>query len=358
MKKTLGTLLLTVLMLFTMCTTAFAATGDIPTISTGTEEKDATVSITKNFIVAEGITVPGVIFNYEIKSNTPDAPKASCKYISYSAADTKTGGQENGVNVYEIKKTSPIVFEEFKHAGLYEYTVNEVSKLSANNGNLIDSNDVYTLRVYVANKANGGVFVQTITAEKNGIKQPELVFNSTYTKESSLVIEKQTKGTFADKTKDFDFTIKFILPSTSSATSLIGTIDGVEHTFKAGEEVPFKLHDGQKLEFKNLPAGTRYVVTELAAEDGYTPSVTVTENGVKLTEKKAADNEALSTIDKNTSGNLVGENENKVVFVNNYKDVPITGIIVNNLPFIILIGAAGIAFVTLVVIKRRRAVNR
>lgn len=358
MKKTLSALLLSVLMLFTMCTTAFAATGDIPTISTGTEEKDATVSITKNFIVAEGITVPNVIFTYEIKSNTPDAPKASCKEIYYSDADTKTGGQENGVNVYEIKKTSPIVFEEFKHAGVYEYTVNEVSTLSGNNGILTDSNDVYTLRVYVANKAKGGVFVQTITAEKNGVKQAELAFNSTYTSESSLVIEKQTKGTFADKTKDFDFTIKFTKPSTSDATEFVGSIDGTEIHFPLDQEVEFKLHDGQKLEFKKLPAGTRYVVTEQAAEDGYTPSVTVTENGVQLTEKKAADNEALSSIDKNTAGNLVGGNENKAVFVNNYKDVPITGIIVNNLPFIILIGAAGIAFVTLVVLKRRRAVNR
>ena len=56
--------------------------------------------------------------------------------------------------------------------------------------------------------------------------------------------------------------------------------------------------------------------------------------------------------------NLVGENDNKVTFVNTYNDTPITGIIVNNLPFIALIGIAVAAFGSLAIIKRKRVSKR
>lgn len=62
----------------------------------------------------------------------------------------------------------------------------------------------------------------------------------------------------------------------------------------------------------------------------------------------------MDTLKENRKNNLVGENENKVTFTNTYKDVAVTGIVMNNLPFILLVAVAIVAFVSLAVIKRRR----
>lgn len=54
----------------------------------------------------------------------------------------------------------------------------------------------------------------------------------------------------------------------------------------------------------------------------------------------------------------IGEKDNKVEFENKYNEVPITGIILNNLPFILMIGVAVLAFSTLAILKKRRRSER
>ena len=51
--------------------------------------------------------------------------------------------------------------------------------------------------------------------------------------------------------------------------------------------------------------------------------------------------------------NLVGEKENRVTFVNTYKDVAVTGIITNNMPFIVLAGLLASAIIVLAVAKKK-----
>ena len=51
---------------------------------------------------------------------------------------------------------------------------------------------------------------------------------------------------------------------------------------------------------------------------------------------------------------LIGENANSVVFTNAYADAPVTGVIINNLPYVVLVAAAVCALAALVLINRRR----
>lgn len=349
MKRILSAFLLAAVMAFSMVLPAFAADTNVPTIGTGTETQEATASISKELKMAEGITVPNAAFKFEITSTTEGAPTASIKEITYSNTD----------QLGNLKKTSPIVFEgAFPHAGVYEYTVKETADTYQGEGTVTYSTEQYLLRVYVANKegADGGVFIQNITAEKEGTKQGEILFTNAYEKNASLSIEKQTTGALADKTKAFDFTIQFTKPETSNATEFVGTIGDQTVTCKVGEVVKFQLSDGQKLVFKDLPAGTRYVVTEIGVSgDGYTPKVSVVENGTKLQDTEG---DEKSDLTPNSNGNLVGEGENKVTFVNTYHEIPITGVILHNLPFILLIVAAIGAFVLLAVLKARRTSRR
>lgn len=357
MNKKIGTLLLTGMTVMSMGTTAFAA--DATALApTGTAANPATVSVTKNLEFAEGITIPNTSFGFkaEMKATTPGAPKATITNISYKNTDNK-GDLKNGK--YTVSKDSKIVFGEFPHAGLYEYTVTE------ENGGLAGmsySTKSYTLKVYVANGDDGKLFVKNIVAhdDENGQKPDKVLFTNTYTKnggsednKDSLVIKKETKGDLADKTKKFKFKLVFVKAATTNNNDeLIGKIGDTEYRFSYLTEKEFELSDGQTLKFEKIPAGTRYEVTEIGAEDGYKPSVNVVENGKAMPERTAADQDDLCSAEAGKN-NLIGEKENKVTFVNTNDATPATGIFTKNAPMMVVAGLAALAMLGYTSIKRK-----
>ena len=287
-------------------------------------------TVHKHFVMAEGIAAPEVTFCFTAEKVTADAPNATIGSLTY--LNTDTAEVKNGLSSFN--KEAEITFETFPHAGLYEYTICETA--GTENGITYDTAS-YNLNVYVVNTENGNLEVQNITAEKDGDKQDELSFTNTYRKNSSLTISKSTEGMHADKTKDFKFTIKFERAATESdeVESYTGKIGDETVDCSVDEETTFKLHDGESLVFECLPAGTRYVVSEVAAEDGYTPSIKVIENGVQTLEKTVSENAGISSAEAVST--LVGEKTNEVEFTNTYQDIALTGIALNNWPFIILI---------------------
>lgn len=346
-EKKLSTMLLTAAMMFTLGTSVFAEEINVPTVDT-----NGKASVTKDFVMAEGITVPAVDFQFTVTKITPDAPAARINDISYSSTDTGVLG--NGKNTFS--KNSDIVFEDFPHAGVFEYTVQETD--GAADG-VTYSTQKYTLKVYVVNNDDGTLSVKTITADDGTAKKDKLLFTNTYAKNSSLIVEKKTTGVLADKTKDFNFAITLHKSPTSDDTTFIGNIGNTQISCQDGVETSFTLHDSQQLEFKALPAGTRYVVKEIGVSgDGYTPYITVIENGTAIVSAKPgteADDLASSDTGKT---NLVGEGTNKVTFENKHKDVPVTGVIMHNLPFVIVICVALAGLGALAVIKKQKAAKR
>ena len=357
--KKLSTLALTGMMIMSMGTSVFAANTKA-VADNGTKDNPATASITKDLEFAEGITVPTATFSFnavKVTADTPDAPDATIKDISYSDKDAK-GDLNNGK--YVIGKNSKIEFGTFPHAGEFKYTVSETK---GDVEGMTYSTKTYTLKVFVANDDNGGLYVKTITAtdDETGQKPDQIVFTNTYVKNGgqesntdSLVIKKETKGAMADKTKDFEFKLSFVKAATTpdADKKLTGKIGTETVEFEYGVEKTFKLHDGEELIFDKIPAGTRYEVTEVGVEDGYTPSVDVIENGTALQQRTVADADDLCSAEAGKN-NLIGENENKVTFVNTYKDVPVTGIIAKNMPFILMTAFGALAAAGYVLTKRR-----
>lgn len=333
--------------MFSMGTSVFAEEA-IPTV-----DKNGQVSITKDFVMAEGIDTPASTFKFTATSTTEGAPEATIENITFSETDEET--PVDGIKT--VSKNSNISFGTFPHAGEYVYTVTETKE--STNG-VEYSEDTYTLRVYVKN-GDSGLEIRNMTAEKGtsdgteGNKVSEMKFTNTYRKNASLEITKVTTGELADKTKDFEFTITIIPSKTEkNQTSYTGKIGDEEVTVMANQENTFQLHNGETLKFDSLPAGTRYVVTEKEANDGYTPSVTVIENGTNTVTKTAnSETEGISSANEQET-NLVGEKDNKVTFTNTYKSIPLTGIFMNNLPFVIVIGIAVLALGTLAVLKKQK----
>ena len=344
-KKKFSALVLAGTMLFSMGTNVFAA-GE-PTVPD--VNQNGQVPITKEFEMADGLTTPAAIFKFTATSQTQDALPATITDVTYQAGET--GTLKDGK--YVISKNTAISFTgNWKHAGEYVYTVTEKQE---NMPNVTYDTSSYTLRVYVINGTNG-LEIEKITAQGATGKTDKILFTNTYAKnDATLTIEKNTEGDYADKTRKFDFEITFTKSPMSDQTTFTGTIGAQSVEYTAGQTKTFKLADGEKLVFNNLPVGTTYMVKELAATDGYTPKVTVIENQTTtVTNKTVQETEALDTLKENGKNNLVGENENKVTFTNTYKDVAVTGIVMNNLPFILLVAVAIVAFVSLAVIKRRR----
>lgn len=346
-KKKIGALVLAGTMMFSMGTSVFAE-DTIPTV-----DKIGQVSITKDFVMAEGIDTPASTFKFTATSNTPDAPTATIRDITF---DTAEGGSLAEGEI-TVSKDSNITFDTFLHAGEYVYTVKETQERA---DGVEYSTDTYTLRVYVKN-GNNGLEIRNMTAEKETSdgtaknKVSEMKFTNIYRKNASLEITKVTTGELADKTKEFEFTIT-ITPSKTekNPTSYTGKIGEESVIVDKNQETPFQLHDGETLKFDSLPAGTRYVVKEVGGEGGYTPSVTVIENGTNTVNKTVkSDTEGISSANEQET-NLVGENENKVTFTNTYKNIPLTGIFMNNLPFVIVIGIAVLALGTLAVLKKQK----
>lgn len=312
---------------------------------------ETVAQITKELKLAEGITIPRATFHFTADKITEDAPEAEIESVSYSAEDSKGKLSER---VYKINKAGRITFGEFPHAGEYQYHVKETADPydTASGEVMTYSTEAYTMHVYVINTENGGTEVEKITASNTaGDKVSEMNFENIYIKNNaSLTISKTTAGKNADRTKDFAFTLTFTKSGTATDDTYEGMIGNEKVEFKAGVAKTFELHHGEKIVFTNIPAGTRYAVTETGTAY-YTPSVEVFENGVKTVDTKAVKGQSLSSAEAGAT-NLVGEGNNSAVFTNTFDDVPITGIILENLPFTILIGAAAMLLAMGTFVKR------
>lgn len=378
----------------------FADDNDVATAKAN-GETSAKVSINKVLNIAEGITTPEATFTFTFTPKTGTSSNGAPyetidstngqitdKNVSYSGTDVLTTGQTS------IKKETGDIFREvnYTHAGEYVYTVAEKQnvgwKVIQKNGSPIDSmtydNRNYEMHVIVKNKTTGGTYISSVyfkqvTPSVNGKVKPSEsgttykydLFTNIYRKNAgkitdpnepnpnkpnvskvdpnakSLVIKKVVSGATADKSKDFTFKLTFTKASTETSQSITGKIGETSKTFVYGQETTITLHHDQSLVFDTIPAGTRYKLVETGSQ-GYTASAAYKENGASKTQAGAVStNFTQDSI-------LVGEKPNDNTITNNLPDVTPTGLLIDNLPFILMIGLGLAGFVVLSK-KRRQA---
>lgn len=371
----------------------FADDNDVATAKAN-GETSAKVSINKVLNIAEGITTPEATFTFTFTPKTGTSSNGAPyetidstngqitdKNVSYSGTDVLATGQTS------IKKDTGDIFREvnYTHAGEYVYTVAEKQnvgwKVIQKNGSPIDfmtyDNRNYEMHVIVKNKTTGGTYISSVYFKQvspsvNGKVKPSEsgttykydLFTNIYRKNAgkitdpnepnpnkpnvskvdpnakSLVIKKVVSGATADKSKDFTFKLTFTKASTETSQSITGKIGETSKTFVYGQETTITLRHDQSLVFDTIPAGTRYKLVETGSQ-GYTASAAYKENG-------ASKNQA-GTVSTNFTQDsiLIGEKPNDNTITNSLPDVTPTGLLIDNLPFILMIGLGLAGFVVL-----------
>ena len=299
--------------------------------------------------------------------------------ISFTAAQTGTNS-----------KRGQITFPTYPEAGKYEYTVTETQTVDPavdNNDHekMIMSQAEYTMDVYVTDGATGTEISNIIVnKKKNDAGQTatgkvdigntgtnDFNFTNTYVQEAgtgenpknpdptypdngSLKVSKavsNANGTTVTSTEQFTFTATFAFPTGTDASTLGGIKDANGSPVQLeGGTYTFKLKANGNMKFTGVPVGTTITVKESAAKN-YKGSAVITINGTQLTPVSATQYSTELTVVNNEK---LGQKQNTVDVTNTYNDVPVTGIIMNTLPYVLMIALCGVALIAFVGFKRRR----
>ena len=352
-----------------MPTSVFAAGGD-----TATETTEAYISKTFNTEVGKKET-----FSFKAEQVGGNTEQVTIPDINFTESETGT-----------TTKRAKVKFPEWTDAGKYEYTVKETGATpeitDTKHQTMIMSKAEYTMDVYVSNGDNGlkisNIIVNktkddkgTATTGKVDISNTDnngFKFTNTYVQEAgtgidptnpdpnynkdgSLNVTKAIKanGGTVDTSKKFDFTAKFTFPTGTDANTLGGVKDanGDNITINEDGTYTFKLTANGNMKFTGVPVGTKISVVE-SATPNYKGSAESVFNGQSQAKVEASKyNEAI------TVKNTLGQKQNKVDVTNTYNYVPTTGIIMNTLPYVLMIALCGAALMAFVAFKRRRLQN-
>ena len=300
-----------------------------------------------------------------------------------SFTDTETG---------IISRRGQITFPIYQEAGKYEYTVTETQTVdpavvNGEHEKMIMSQAEYTMDVYVTENAQGQYVIENIIVKKmkddkgddaQGTKVTDIGdtdtngfnFTNTYVQEAgtgtnpttpdpdytnygSLNVSKTIsvpEGVQADANKEFDFTATFKFPDGTDAATL-GGVKGNGAIIKIGQDgtYSFKLKTTESMKFTGVPVGTEIAVTE-SATPNYKGSAAVVINGAAQDTITASKYDEAITVSEKS----LGQKKNTVDVTNTYNYVPTTGIIMNTLPYVLMIALCGVALIAFVGFKRRR----
>ena len=346
------------------------------------EGKTTEAWITKTYNTEVGKAEKFSFTAEQVKTGTGIITKdAAVTMPEISFIDTETG---------TTSRRGQITFPKYPEAGKYEYTVTETQTADPAVGNgdhekMIMSGAEYTMDVYVTDGATGTEISNIVV---NKVKNDEgktetgkvdigntdtntFNFTNTYVQEAgtgtdptnpdptynqfgSLNVSKKivnANGTTTTPDDEFAFTATFAFPDGTNASTLGGIkANGGDVTLAEGGTYTFHLKANKNMKFTGVPVGTTITVKESAAKN-YKGSAEITINGTKLTSvAETSYNTELTAV----NSQKLGQKQNTVDVTNTYNDVPVTGIIMNTLPYVLMIALCGVALIAFVGFKRRR----
>lgn len=360
-----------------------------PVIPTETNEKIwKDLKITKILNkVEKGVTTPDTEFEFSFTPKTVDAPAIENVKIGYTAADDTDADTEAGI---QVEKTVGVDLSKIQwtKSGTYKYELEEVIPnpgiKDMDYGYLLNVQNRYTKpgeRYYSPYKItfkveeiNGKLEVTGITVSNRAGKierklnyddKKGLKFKNYYDKKDGntpgggIDITPEDKKGFAfkkivdsknqadlDKSFDFDLKVDKAVGSNSKDTEFKyvkvdkdGNVGG-EQTAAYGTSFTVQLKDKERIVFTDVILGSKVSVEEKDSK-GLTPSI----------KSNFFEKDDASSSDKTIVG-FIGDQEggNYAEFTN--KNAPLTGVLIDNLPYIALVAVAGLGIFFFV--KNRR----
>lgn len=316
------------------------------------------VTVTKKFYgltEAEAKTLSGFISYDRSEAHHGIADQALTAVDFSRGSWTSDCYDENGPYV-----SVSYVFDEVVEANTdYTYSFAEdVSKASVNG---------YDLTRTLVNGADGTHGSVTINKENSN---KSITFSNFYKKNTTNVtITKQVTGLLGDTHKDFNFNVS-ITQNNVACTGVIAKKDG-----KAVTLTDFTLTHGETVTLENVPIGATIKVTEVTPGEHYTVSATGhggEKNGgsdVTFTYVAAANTDTASdaggadlmllSMDEDTAVDADGDavaydsgikvDNNQIIVTNHATLIPDTGVLLDTLPYIVILAvvAGGVALLML-----------
>lgn len=358
----------------TLCLTMPTAFAD----DTKNNAKEAYISKTYNTEVGKAETFSFTATQVTGEGLVSDSLNPTMPSISFTADETGTK-----------TKRDKIEFPTFIQEGKYEYTVTESQTanpavINNEHEKMIMSQAEYKMDVYVSNN-NGTYEITKIivnkTKDDKGVTDNKtgkvdignsdtngFSFTNTYVQEAgtgtdptnpgedydnygSLNVTKTVNpnGGTIDRDASFSFTAKFNFPKETDANTLGGVKgNGIVIELQNGE-YGFSLKHGESMKFTGLPVGTSMTVSE-SNTPNYKGSASYVINGGELQSMTASKyNESVEVKDEK-----LGQKKNTVDVTNTYNNVPTTGIIMNTLPYVMMIVLGGVALVGYIYLKNKK----
>ena len=313
MKKFLA-ILLAAMMLLSVASVAMA---DEPTYT-----DVISVTIHKAYkLIGEG-TSPAETFTLE---QVGDGEVTDGEATTAPALDTITGAAFAEGAATADGATADIIIQlpSYEHVGVYEYTLREV--VGATAGVTYRTADIKLVVTVV--EENGLKRIAAVHTESEGTKSD--TFENTYSA-GKLNVTKTVTGNLGDKTKYFEFKVTLTGESgkTCGASYAVtgGSYADNPTSIEIGEETTFYLKDGDTITIENLPYGVSYTVTETEAE-GYTTTQTDDTGTISA---------AAQTAD----------------FINNKTGEIDTGVVLDTLPYVLVLAVVGAAVIAMIAKKR------
>ena len=294
-----------------------------PTPTKPEDEKDFAIKkwFSRSFI---GMQTPAETFNFEI------TPLDGAPAVAGNAFSISVGQGSYGLLQPTVMEQIDLALPTYSSPGVYEY---EIKEAGGNMAGVTYDGRTLILTVYVFNNNKGGLSrnvtlhdaaVLQINGENS--KKTEGFYN--FFKSSAFYVTKKVTGNMGDRNDVFDVTVTINAPAGEVLNdniyyrkSILNTVGGTNVPLidPSTAQVTLQMKHGDVFNFNNVPFGATYVVSEADyTGDGY----------------DAADFE-------NNNGTVTAIN--KTVWVINNKDQAIeTGINLDNLPYILILGAATI----------------
>lgn len=309
-------------------------------------------------MTSKATTYEALIKTYNVVGGN-DATLYPAETLSFTSTPAVSNPDPTNLTVNDLEVTGNtkqklvINVPAYSKVGVYHYTITENAGNTQGVTYTTDAVNVSVLVEYDYTDEDGdgyGLKATIGVTNAAGEGEGELkhdTFTNTYSL-GSLTVSKEVAGNLASQTQEFSIDVTFTSDKPVLSTIICGdgqTITSANWTLAESvytAKVTVKLAHGDYVTISDIPAGVTYTVVEQAKHEAADPNGSNPETGYTVT-----------YADEKSVGTITADTVDTVKVVNTKGTTVNTGVVLDSLPYILLIAVAVVAVVLFTVRKRR-----